>query len=156
MTGASRRRSGLTWPRASGSPTAARPSCSGTRSRSTARSSAARPTARTAIARLDSDPATWHGHVRDAVLRRRMPYGWQQVPDWPDGSYFWMAAPAVAGDSVYVTGERISRTAGTAGGEYTARFTVGAGDTLTYRGITALTGPPGGTQWGAAAPDPGR
>ena len=23
------------------------------------------------------------------------PYGWQQVPDWPDGSYFWMAAPAV-------------------------------------------------------------
>jgi hypothetical protein len=69
------------------------------------------------------------------------PYGWQQVPDWPDGSYFWMAAPAVAGGSVYVTGERISRTAGAAGGEYTARFTVGAGDALTYQGITALTGP---------------
>jgi len=83
------------------------------------------------------------------------PYGWQQVPDWPDGSYFWMAAPAVAGTSVYVTGERISRTAGAAEGEYTARFTVGAGDALTYRGITALTGPAGGTQWGSAAPDPG-
>ena len=25
-------------------------------------------------------------------------------------------------------------------GEYTARFTVGAGDALTYQGITALTG----------------
>ena len=49
MTGASQQRSGLIWPRASGSPTAARPTSSGTRSRSTARSSAARPAARTAI-----------------------------------------------------------------------------------------------------------
>jgi hypothetical protein len=53
------------------------------------------------------------------------PYGWQWVPNWPDGSYFWMAAPAVDGTSLYVTGERISRPAGTAEGEYTARFTVG-------------------------------
>jgi len=83
------------------------------------------------------------------------PYGWQQVPDWPDGSYFWMAAPAVDGTSLYVTGERISRTAGAAEGEYTARFTVGAGDTLTYQGITALTGPAGESQWGSAAADPG-
>ena len=37
------------------------------------------------------------------------PYGWQQVPDWPDGSYFWMAAPAVEGSSLYVIGERISQ-----------------------------------------------
>ena len=37
------------------------------------------------------------------------PYGWQRVPDWPDGSYFWMAAPAVEGTSLYVIGERISR-----------------------------------------------
>ena len=68
------------------------------------------------------------------------PYGWQQVPDWPDGSYFWMAAPAVEGNSLYVIGERISRSAGAVEGEYTARFTVGAGDALTYQGITALTG----------------
>ena len=53
------------------------------------------------------------------------PYGWQQVPDWPDGSYFWMAAPAVDGTSLYVIGERISQ-AGAVEGEYTARFTVGA------------------------------
>jgi hypothetical protein len=82
------------------------------------------------------------------------PYGWQQVPDWPDGSYFWMAAPAVEGGSLYVIGERISRTAGAVEGEYTARFTVGAGDALTYRGITALTGPAGGSQWGSATPGP--
>ena len=37
------------------------------------------------------------------------PYGWQWVPDWPDGSYFWMAAPAVEGTSLYVIGERISQ-----------------------------------------------
>ena len=83
------------------------------------------------------------------------PYGWQWVPDWPDGSYFWMAAPAVEGSSLYVTGERISRTAGAVEGEYTARFTVGAGDALTYQGITALTGPAGDSQWGSASPDPG-
>jgi len=86
------------------------------------------------------------------------PYGWQQVPDWPDGSYFWMAAPAVKGGSLYIIGERISPTAGEAGaveGEYMARFTVGPGDALTYQGITALTGPAGESQWGSATPDPG-
>ena len=76
----------------------------------------------------------------------RCPYGWQQVPDWPDGSYFWMAAPAMEGTSLYVIGERINPSAGTVEGEYTARFTLGAGDALTYQGITALTGPAGGTQ----------
>src|SRR5262249_17962654 len=83
------------------------------------------------------------------------PYGWQWVPDWPDGSYFWMAAPAVEGNSLYVVGERISPSAGAVEGEYTARFTVGAGDALTYQGITALTGPAGVSQWGSATPDPG-
>ena len=82
------------------------------------------------------------------------PYGWQWVPDWPDGSYFWMAAPAVEGTSLYVIGERISRTAGTVEGEYTARFTVGAGDALTYQGITALTGAADESQWGSATPGP--
>ena len=82
------------------------------------------------------------------------PYGWQQVPDWPDGSYFWMAAPAVTGTSLYVIGERISRSAGTVEGEYTARFTVGAGDALTYQGITALTGAAGESQWGQPPPTP--
>ena len=83
------------------------------------------------------------------------PYGWQWVPDWPDGSYFWMAAPAVEGTSLYVIGERISQPAGAVEGEYTARFTVGAGDALTYQGITALTGAAGESQWGSATADPG-
>jgi hypothetical protein len=111
-----------------------------------------------------------HGYPHDSIAIQRpgtatlrmqscaatgCPYRWQQVPDWPDGSYFWMAAPAVDGTSLYVVGERISRPAGAAEGEYTARFTVGAGDALTYQGLTALTGPAGGSQWGSAAPDPG-
>src|SRR6201996_8238722 len=83
------------------------------------------------------------------------PYGWQQVPDWPDGSYFGMAAPAVDGTSLYVIGERISQPAGAVEGEYTARFTVGPGDALTYQGITALTGPADDSQWGSATLDPG-
>ena len=82
------------------------------------------------------------------------PYGWQWVPNWPDGSYFWMAAPAVEGTSLYVIGERIGPSAGEVEGEYTARFTVGAGDALTYQGITALTGAAGDSQWGSATPDP--
>jgi hypothetical protein len=82
------------------------------------------------------------------------PYGWQQVPNWPDGSYFWMAAPAVQGTSLYVIGERISEPAGAVEGEYTARFTLGAGDALTYQGITALTGAAGASQWGSATADP--
>ena len=39
-------------------------------------------------------------------------------------------------------------------GEYTARFAVGAGDALTYQGITALTGAADDSQWGSATPDP--
>jgi hypothetical protein len=65
-----------------------------------------------------------------------------------------MAAPAVEGTSLYVIGERISRSAGAVEGEYTASFTVGADDALTYQGITALTGAAGDSQWGSAAPDP--
>ena len=111
-----------------------------------------------------------HGYPHDSIAIQRpgtatfamqscaaagCPYGWQQVPDWPDGSYFWMAAPAVEGTSLYVIGERISRPDGAVEGEYTARFTVGAGDALTYQGITALTGAAGESQWGSATPDPG-
>ena len=110
-----------------------------------------------------------HGYPHDSIAIQRpgtatfrmqscaaagCPYGWQWVPDWPDGSYFWMAAPAVTGNSLYVIGERISPSAGAVEGEYTARFTVGAGDALTYQGITALTGAADDSQWGSATPDP--
>ena len=110
-----------------------------------------------------------HGYPHDSIAIQRpgtatfqmqscaaagCPYGWQWVPDWPDGSYFWMAAPAVEGNSLYVIGERISPPAGEVEGEYTARFAVGAGDALTYQGITALTGAADDSQWGSATPDP--
>ena len=110
-----------------------------------------------------------HGYPHDSIAIQRpgtatfqmqscastgCPYEWQWVPDWPDGSYFWMAAPAVTGNSLYVIGERISQSAGAVEGEYTARFTVGAGDALTYQGITALTGAAGDSQWGSATADP--
>ena len=51
------------------------------------------------------------------------------------------------GNSLYVIGERISPSAGEVEGEYTARFAVGAGDALTYQGITALTGAADDSQW---------
>lgn len=110
-----------------------------------------------------------HGYPHDSIAIERpgtatfrmqscaaagCPYGWQWVPNWPDGSYFWMAAPAVKGNSLYVIGERISRSAGAVEGEYMARFTVGAGDALTYQVITALTGAADDSQWGSATPDP--
>jgi len=109
-----------------------------------------------------------HGYPHDSIAIQRpgtatfqmqscaaagCPYRWQWVPDWPDGSYFWMAAPAVTGNRLYVIGERISR-AGAVEGEYTASFTVGAGDALTYQGITALTGAADDSQWGSATADP--
>jgi hypothetical protein len=103
-----------------------------------------------------------HGYPHDSIAIQRpgtatfrmqssaaaCPYGWQWVPNWPDGSDFWMAAPAVEGTSLYVIGERISPSAGEVEREYTARFTVGAGDALTYQGITALTGAAGDSQRG--------
>ena len=114
-------------------------------------------------------PSRWpHGYPHDSIAIERpgtatfrmqscaaagCPYGWQWVPNWPDGSYFWMAAPAAEGNSLYVIGERISRSAGAVEGEYTARFTVGAGDALTYQGITALTGAAGDSRWGSATAD---
>src|SRR4051794_24088289 len=48
-----------------------------------------------------------HGYPHDSIAIQRpgtatfqmqscaaagCPYGWQSVPNWPDGSYFWMAA----------------------------------------------------------------
>ncbi|HLY48669.1 MAG TPA: hypothetical protein VKR21_05680 [Solirubrobacteraceae bacterium] len=86
------------------------------------------------------------------------PYGWQWVPNWPDGSYFWMAAPAVLGKTLYVVGMRTTTTGsgcsfGCSEGEYVASFAIGPGDALTYKEITQLTGTAGQSQWGAAVAD---
>jgi hypothetical protein len=105
-------------------------------------------------ARLGRDPATRHGHVRDAVVRRhRMPLrmavgarlaGWQLLLD----------GRARRGRHQPVRHRGTHQPAGAVEGEYTARFTVGAGDALTYQGITALTGAADDSQWGSATPGP--
>ena len=86
------------------------------------------------------------------------PYGWQWVPNWSDGTEFWMAAPAVYGSNLYVIGSRVSTSGsacsfGCVEGEYIARFAIGAADSLTYEGITQLTGQAGQTDWGSVVPD---
>jgi hypothetical protein len=107
-------------------------------------------------ARLDSDPATRHGHVRDAVVRRRrMPLrmaagaglaGWQLLLD----------GRARGGGHQLVRHRGTHQRAGRRGrGRVRGQISVGAGDALTYQGITALTGAAGDSQWGSAAPDPG-
>jgi hypothetical protein len=75
---------------------------------------------------------------------------WQQVPNWPDGSWFWMYSPVVDDGMLYVLGVRVAAKAGgfIVLGSYAAEFDA---VTLAYRGITAL--PDGG--WGAAAPAAG-
>jgi hypothetical protein len=86
------------------------------------------------------------------------PYGWEWVPNWSDGTEFWMAAPAVYGNTLYVVGTRISTVGsscsfGCSEGEYVATFAIGSGDALTYKGVTQLTGPAGSSGWGSAVPD---
>jgi len=86
------------------------------------------------------------------------PYGWQWVPNWSDGTEFWMAAPLAYGNKLYVIGARVS-TSGSAcsygciEGEYVAKFAIGSGDSLTYDGVTQLTGEAGETDWGSVVLD---
>lgn len=85
-------------------------------------------------------------------------YGWQWVPNWSDGTEFWMAAPIAYGNTLYVVGTRISTVGsgcafGCSEGEYVATFAIGSGDALTYEGITPLTGAAGSSDWGSAVAD---
>ncbi len=76
--------------------------------------------------------------------------GWQQVPNWPDGTYFWMTAPLVEGNYLYVLGSRIQGVAPfTTVGNYIAKFDV---NTLSYLGISPAPSTAAGTLWGYAAP----
>jgi hypothetical protein len=45
------------------------------------------------------------------------PYGWQWVPDWPDGSYFWMAAPAATRSPTRASPRSPARRAIPSGGQ---------------------------------------
>jgi hypothetical protein len=76
-------------------------------------------------------------------------YGWMQVPNWSDGSYFWMATPIVDGNFLYVLGQRVTGGANfTIVGSYVAVFNV---TTLAYQRIVPIPDGPSGTVWGGVA-----
>jgi hypothetical protein len=77
-------------------------------------------------------------------------YGWQQVPNWSDGTYFWMSTPVVDNGTLYVLGERIRGVSPfTVVGSYVAVFNA---STLAFQRIVAVpTGASGSTMWGGIA-----
>jgi hypothetical protein len=80
-------------------------------------------------------------------------YGWQQVPNWSDGTYFWPATAVVDGSTLYVFGERIQGVSPfTVVGDYAAEFTTATPPV--YEGIVPVPGS-GGEVWGGSAQAPG-
>ncbi|HKU18403.1 MAG TPA: hypothetical protein VJP80_03945 [Candidatus Saccharimonadales bacterium] len=77
-------------------------------------------------------------------------YGWQQVPNWSDGSYFWMSTPVVDNGVLYVFGERVQGSSSfTVVGNYVAVFNA---STLAFQKMVALpNGATGTTVWGGIA-----
>lgn len=74
-------------------------------------------------------------------------FGWQHVPNWADGSYFWMSTPIVDHGKLYVLGSRI-KGAGSFSvlGQYVAVFDAG---TLAFQSIAKVpAGATGKTNWG--------
>lgn len=77
-------------------------------------------------------------------------YGWQQVPNWSDGTYFWMSTPIVDNGSLYILGERIKGVNPfTVVGDYVAVFNE---KTLAFQQIIQVpAGSTGTTIWGGIA-----
>lgn len=77
-------------------------------------------------------------------------YGWQQVPNWSDGTYFWMETPIVDNGVLYILGQRIQGVNPfTVKGEYVAVFDA---KTLAYQKIVQVPGGTTGiTTWGGFA-----
>lgn len=89
------------------------------------------------------------GTLNFMAVKGSFGYGWQQVPNWPDGTQFWMSTPIVDGNTLYVLGERV-RVSGASSfsilGNYVAEFDAG---TLTYEGVVPIPGgATGDTVWG--------
>lgn len=81
-------------------------------------------------------------------------YGWQQVPNWSDGTYFWMSSPVVDNGVLYVLGQRIQGVSPfTVVGNYVAVFNA---STLAFQKIVAVPSDATGTSiWGGIAKDSG-
>lgn len=74
-------------------------------------------------------------------------YGWQQVPNWSNGDYFWMSTPIVQRGNLFVLGQRIRGVANfQVIGDYEAEFD---SSTLAYKGMIQIpSGASGVTVWG--------
>jgi hypothetical protein len=64
-------------------------------------------------------------------------YGWQQVPNWSNGDYFWANGMVVDGSTLYVYGDQVSGLSVV--GYAVAQFSV-SDNSITYKTITLLTG----------------
>ena len=113
--------------------------------------------------RVNGAPTTGpYGYPHDAFVRqtagtltfKALPgpygYGWQQVPNWSDNTYFWMSTPIVDSGALYVLGERIQGVSPfTVVGSYVAVFNA---STLAFQRIVPVpTGATGTTMWGGVA-----
>jgi hypothetical protein len=80
-------------------------------------------------------------------------YGWQQVPNWSDGTYFWMSTPIVDNGTLYVLGSRIQGVNPfSVVGNYVAEFNA---NTLAFEDIYPIPmGDTGTTAWGGVAQGP--
>lgn len=79
-------------------------------------------------------------------------FGWQQVPNWSDGTYFWMGTPVVENGMLYVMGQRIKGVNPfKILGSYMAVFNA---STLAYQKIVQIPGgPDGSTGWEGVTKD---
>ena len=77
-------------------------------------------------------------------------YGWQQVPNWSDGTYFWMSTPIVDNGNLYILGERIQGVNPfKVVGNYVAIFNA---TTLTFQQVVQIpAGSTNTTLWGGVA-----
>jgi hypothetical protein len=77
-------------------------------------------------------------------------YGWQQVPNWSDNSYFWMSSPVVDKGVLYILGQRIQGASSfKVVGSYVAVFNA---STLAFQKIVPISnGATGQTVWGGIA-----
>ncbi len=81
------------------------------------------------------------------VRAGRYGYGWQAVPNWPDGTYFWAGGIVADRGTVYVFGQRIRGVSPfSIVGDYVARFSA---STLAYQGMSVM---PGTVSWGGVLP----
>jgi hypothetical protein len=80
-------------------------------------------------------------------LPGRYGFGWQQVPNWPDGDYFWANALLLQDNTLYVFGEKertVSKKRNSFATVASAIATFNA-TTLRYEGVTVL---PTARSWG--------